>query len=136
MKGPKFNAKLTLENQNTDVRLARVIATAEREGLKETDLRLMKNVLRPFTHELNYAQGENANPVDINEGLASLVASMFVEMMSRIVQPGACGNAAMVATFTEDFITDVNRQIVLAVNAQYEAGLVLGEAPPPAGPTH
>lgn len=134
MKGPKFNASLTRANQASDVRMARMLATARQAGMPMVKQKLIEDVLRPFTHVLNFSQLENADPVEINEGLASLTASMLVEMMLRMMPTST--PPAIVGLFVTDFIEDVNRQIVDAVNANYQSGLALADpAPPPAGGT-
>lgn len=129
MKGPKFNAKQVQMNQATDIKLARVVATARQAGLNNTAEQLLSNVLRPFMHELNRAQLENADPIYMNEGLASLVASMLVEMMGRVIPAPA--PSILVQAYVQDFIEDVNRQIIRAVNNNYGEVLQLADPPPP-----
>lgn len=120
MKGPKFNANLVKINQHTDENLARAIAPL-RGKVSEAKWRMLNNVLRPFLHELNYLQEENADPIRVNESISSLCASLVIEYMHRTIPKGT--GQATIHAVTVDFVQDITENLIQAVNNHYNAGL-------------
>lgn len=130
MKGPSFNARVSKHNRQSDERLARIVLGMRKNNVSEFDQMAMSKVLRPFLYMVNLAQEENAQPAIIQQTIAMLSASMYVELAARIL-PKASPMAA-IQTFAEMSIADVNEAIVDAFNANY--GDVLQLAHPASPP--
>lgn len=132
MKGPKFNARLVQANQQSDINLARALASLKGH-VSEAKYQMLSEVVREYLHVLNFLQEENADPVQVNEAVSSLCASLVVEYLNRTIPKGT-GSATMHGIVV-DFIQDITQNLVLAVNTNYGTQLGLSPAvPAPADP--
>lgn len=134
MKGPKFNARVTLMNRASDVNLARLAATMKQNGMGEDSFpyRAFTEVLRPFVHLLNYAQEENTDSERVRESIIHLTSSMLLELAVRTIPQGT--NPMMIQMYVQEFVVDFTDSVVRAFNSQY--GEIMAPASPGTVPTH
>lgn len=134
MKGPKFNARLSLANRKSDENLARLAATFIQNGMSTDSIhyQAFTKVLRPWMHLLNQAQEENVPSTDVQECIPNLAASMAIELAVRTIPQGT--NPMMIQMYVQELVVEITDAVVTAFNAQY--GNIMATARPGTPPTH
>lgn len=114
MKGPKFNARVSQLNHQTDQNLARVMATF-RSNITDEKYRMMDMVLRSHLHAMNWFQEENAPIENVFRAVSSVTAQMTLEAIAR-TNPKSIPQSALaeivrtaIADFTDDLVAATNQ---------------------------
>lgn len=114
MKGPKFNARVTQMNYQSDQNLARVLATF-RHNISDEKYNMFSNVLRPCIHQINSFEVENADIAKVSEAIAATTAQMSLELMARTNPKGTPPDKlakvveGVIASFTDNLVHAVNQ---------------------------
>jgi hypothetical protein len=74
-----------MDRKKVNDKIDLTVATAKKHGQPRFDVKVLDEVFRPYCHALEYEQTHGGDSDDVLDAVASLIANMATEFITRVV---------------------------------------------------